>query len=31
MMAKVDVNGSQAHPLYQWLVKEAPAFWAPSR
>ncbi|MDQ5927554.1 MAG: glutathione peroxidase, partial [Pseudomonadota bacterium] len=24
MMAKVDVNGSQAHPLYQWLVKEAP-------
>jgi glutathione peroxidase len=24
MMAKVDVNGAQAHPLYQWLVKEAP-------
>ncbi len=24
MMAKVDVNGPQAHPLYQWLVKEAP-------
>ena len=24
MMAKVDVNGSQAHPLYQYLVKEAP-------
>lgn len=24
MMAKVDVNGGQAHPLYQWLVKEAP-------
>ncbi|MEJ5992113.1 glutathione peroxidase [Ramlibacter sp. PS3R-8] len=24
MMAKIDVNGSQAHPLYQWLVKEAP-------
>ncbi len=24
MMAKVEVNGAQAHPLYQWLVKEAP-------
>jgi len=24
MMAKVDVNGPAAHPLYQWLVKEAP-------
>jgi glutathione peroxidase len=24
MMAKVDVNGPQAHPLYQWLVKQAP-------
>jgi glutathione peroxidase len=24
MMAKVDVNGPQAHPLYQWLVNEAP-------
>jgi glutathione peroxidase len=24
MMAKVDVNGVEAHPLYQWLVKEAP-------
>jgi glutathione peroxidase len=24
MMAKIDVNGSNAHPLYQWLVKEAP-------
>jgi glutathione peroxidase len=24
MMAKIDVNGSQAHPLYQWLTKEAP-------
>jgi len=24
MMAKVDVNGAQAHPLYQWLVKQAP-------
>ncbi|MFT3859139.1 MAG: glutathione peroxidase [Aquabacterium sp.] len=24
MMAKIDVNGPNAHPLYQWLVKEAP-------
>jgi glutathione peroxidase len=24
MMAKIDVNGKQAHPLYQWLSKEAP-------
>ena len=24
MMAKVDVNGSDAHPLYQWLCSEAP-------
>jgi len=24
MMAKVDVNGPAAHPLYKWLVKEAP-------
>ena len=24
MMAKIDVNGSTAHPLYQWLTKEAP-------
>ena len=24
MMAKIDVNGSAAHPLYQWLSKEAP-------
>ena len=24
MMAKVDVNGDSAHPLYQWLCKEAP-------
>jgi glutathione peroxidase len=23
MMAKIEVNGSQAHPLYQWLVREA--------
>lgn len=24
MLAKVDVNGTQAHPLFQWLTKEAP-------
>ena len=24
MMAKIDVNGSAAHPLYQWLTSEAP-------
>lgn len=24
MMAKIDVNGSGAHPLYQWLASEAP-------
>ena len=24
MMAKIDVNGAQAAPLYQWLSKEAP-------
>ncbi|KNZ34169.1 MAG: glutathione peroxidase [Methylibium sp. NZG] len=24
MMSKVDVNGAQAHPLWQWLTKEAP-------
>ncbi|WP_296510013.1 glutathione peroxidase [Rhodoferax sp.] len=26
MMAKIDVNGASAHPLYQWLVAEAPGF-----
>jgi glutathione peroxidase len=24
MMAKIDVNGDKAHPLYKWLTKEAP-------
>ena len=24
MMSKIDVNGPQAHPLYQWLAAEAP-------
>jgi len=26
MMEKIDVNGSDAAPLYKWLVKEAPGF-----
>lgn len=24
MMGKIDVNGAEAHPLYQWLTREAP-------
>jgi glutathione peroxidase len=24
MMSKIDVNGADAHPLYQWLTAEAP-------
>ena len=24
MMSKIDVNGAEAHPLYQWLSAEAP-------
>jgi glutathione peroxidase len=24
MMSKIDVNGDEAHPLYQWLTREAP-------
>lgn len=24
MMAKIDVNGAEAHPLYRWLTSEAP-------
>ena len=24
MMAKIEVNGADAHPLYQWLTAEAP-------
>jgi glutathione peroxidase len=24
MMGKIEVNGAQAHPLYQWLTAEAP-------
>ena len=24
MMEKIEVNGGQAHPLYQWLTQEAP-------
>ena len=37
MMAKIDVNGTSAHPLYQWLTAEAPGLlgttmsaWVPS-
>ena len=26
MMAKVDVNGEKAHPLWKWLTAEAPGF-----
>lgn len=26
MMRKIDVNGGAAHPLYQWLTREAPGF-----
>jgi glutathione peroxidase len=26
MMEKVEVNGSGAHPLYQWLTSAAPGF-----
>jgi glutathione peroxidase len=24
MMSKIEVNGADAHPLYQWLSREAP-------
>ena len=27
MMAKVDVNGANAHPLWKWLTKEAPGLF----
>ena len=27
MMAKVDVNGAGAHPLWKWLTKEAPGLF----
>jgi len=26
MMAKINVNGGEAHPLYQWMAAEAPGF-----
>ena len=26
MMGKIDVNGAQAHPLFNWLTAEAPGF-----
>ena len=31
MMAKIDVNGPAADPLYQWLAKEAPGLLGLSR
>lgn len=31
LMAKVDVNGHDAHPLYRWLVKEAPGLLGTTR
>jgi len=31
MFAKVDVNGSSAHPLFQWLKKEAPGLMGSKR
>jgi glutathione peroxidase len=27
MMAKVEVNGRAAHPLYHWLCQQAPGVW----
>jgi glutathione peroxidase len=27
MMAKIDVNGAHAHPLYQWLCAQAPGLF----
>ena len=27
MMSKIDVNGAQAHPLWQWLKSEAPGLF----
>jgi len=31
MMAKVEVNGAAAHPLYQWLTREAPGLLGSKR
>lgn len=31
LMAKIDVNGQAAHPLYRWLVKEAPGLLGTTR
>lgn len=31
VMAKIDVNGSDAAPLYQWLTKQAPGFMGSKR
>ena len=27
MMAKVEVNGARAHPLFAWLKAQAPGIW----
>ena len=29
MMAKIDVNGADAHPLYRWLTAQAPGLLGP--
>ncbi|MDD2880061.1 MAG: glutathione peroxidase [Rhodoferax sp.] len=31
MMAKIEVNGEQAHPLYHWLCSEAPGLLGSKR
>lgn len=31
MMARIEVNGEQAHPLYQWLCSEAPGLLGSKR
>ncbi len=31
MMAKVEVNGAQAHPLWKWLTTKRPDCWAARR
>lgn len=31
MMAKIEVNGAQAHPLWTWLRRQAPGAWPEGR
>lgn len=31
LFSKIDVNGTNAHPLYKYLTSEAPAHWASRR